>query len=91
MIIDSHCHLNYLKLDGTDLEKVITNAKIAGIDKVVSIACAWHEITDIQKIAETFEDVFFSVGVHPSELDSHQLSVQELVNISKHPKCVAIG
>ncbi len=91
MIIDSHCHLNYLKLEDTGLENVIKNAKSVGVDKVVSVACAWHEIADIQNIAETFEDVFFSVGVHPSELDSHQPSVEELVEISQHKKCVAIG
>lgn len=91
MIIDSHCHLNYLKLEDTSLNNIITNAKNAGIDKIVSIAVAWHEIDDIQKIAETYEDVYFSVGVHPSELDSHQPSVEEIIAKSNHPKCVAIG
>lgn len=49
MIIDSHCHLNYLKLEDITLEQVINNAKKADIDKIVSIAVAWHEIEDIQK------------------------------------------
>ncbi|QIW10634.1 TatD family hydrolase [Francisella sp. LA112445] len=91
MIIDSHCHLNYLKLEDTNLENVITNAKNAGIDKIVSIAVAWHEIGDIQKIAENYNNVYFSVGVHPSELDSHQPSIEEIITRSNHPKCVAIG
>ncbi|MDE4980417.1 metal-dependent hydrolase, partial [Francisella tularensis subsp. holarctica] len=34
------------------LEQVINNAKKADIDKIFSIAVAWHEIEDIQKIAE---------------------------------------
>ncbi|WP_150467016.1 TatD family hydrolase [Francisella sp. SYW-9] len=91
MIIDSHCHLNYLKLEDTSLDNVITNAKNAGIDKIVSIAVAWHEINDIQKIAESYNNVFFSVGVHPSELDSHQPSTKEIITRSNHSKCVAIG
>ncbi|API87260.1 TatD family hydrolase [Francisella uliginis] len=91
MIIDSHCHLNYLKLEDTSLDNVITNAKNAGIDKIVSIAVAWHEIDDIQKIAESYNDVYFSVGVHPSELDSHQPSTEEIIVRSSHSKCVAIG
>lgn len=91
MIIDSHCHLNYLKLEDTSLNNIITNAKNAGIDKIVSIAVAWHEIDDIQKIAEKYNDVYFSVGVHPSELDSYQPSVEEIIDKSNHPKCVAIG
>ena len=91
MIIDSHCHLNYLKLEDVTLEQVITNAKKVGVDKIASIAVAWHEIDAIQEIAKKFEDVYFSVGVHPSELDSHQPSVEELITRSNHPKCVAIG
>ena len=91
MIIDSHCHLNYLKLEDVTLEQVITNAKKVGVDKIASIAVAWHEIDAIQEIVEKFEDVYFSVGVHPSELDSHQPSVEELIARSNHSKCVAIG
>ncbi len=91
MIIDSHCHLNYLKLDDISLEKVIDNAKEAGIEKIVSIAVAWDEIADIEKITENFDNVYYSVGVHPSELDSYQPSVDDIIARSQHKKCVAIG
>ncbi|KFJ42439.1 TatD family hydrolase [Francisella philomiragia] len=91
MIIDSHCHLNYLKLDDISLEKVIDNAKEAGIEKIVSIAVAWDEIADIERITENFDNVYYSVGVHPSELDSYQPSVDEIIVRSQHKKCVAIG
>ncbi len=33
-------------------EQVITNAKKVGVDKIASIAVAWHEIDAIQEIAE---------------------------------------
>ncbi|MBK2092356.1 TatD family hydrolase [Francisella philomiragia] len=91
MIIDSHCHLNYLKLDDISLEKVIDNAKEAGIEKIVSIAVAWDEIADIERITENFDNVYYSVGVHPSELDSYQPSVDDIIARSQHKKCVAIG
>ncbi|MBK2240012.1 metal-dependent hydrolase, partial [Francisella tularensis] len=44
MIIDSHCHLNYLKFEDITLEQVINNAKKADIDKIVSIAVAFASI-----------------------------------------------
>lgn len=91
MIIDSHCHLNYLKLDDISLEKVIDNAKEAGIEKIVSIAVAWDEIADIERITENFDNVYHSVGVHPSELDSYQPSIYAIIARSQHKKCVAIG
>ncbi|AJC48659.1 TatD family hydrolase [Allofrancisella guangzhouensis] len=91
MIIDSHCHLNYLKLEDVNLEQVIKNAKSVGVEKIISIAVAWHEIDEIQQIAENFANVYFSVGVHPSELDTHQPNMDELIVKSNHSKCVAIG
>ncbi|GMN89685.1 TatD family hydrolase [Francisella sciaenopsi] len=91
MIIDSHCHLNYLKLEGISLEQIVNNAKTAGVEKIVSIAVAWDEITDIEKITENFDNVYHSVGVHPSELDTYQPSVDDIIARSQHNKCVAIG
>ncbi|QIV94192.1 TatD family hydrolase [Allofrancisella frigidaquae] len=91
MIIDSHCHLNYLKLEDVSLEQVIKNAKSVGVEKIISIAVAWHEIDEIQQISENFENVYFSVGVHPSELDTYQPNIKELITKSNHLKCVAIG
>ncbi len=91
MIIDSHCHLNYLKLEDISLEQVVNNAKTAGVEKIVSIAVAWEEIVDIEKITENFDNVYHSVGVHPSELDTYQPSVDDIIARSRHKKCIAIG
>lgn len=91
MIIDSHCHLNYLKLENISLEQVINNAKSAGVEKIVSIAVAWDEIADIERITENFNNIYHSVGVHPSELDTYQPTVDDIIARSLHDKCVAIG
>ena len=92
MIIDSHCHLNYLKLEnGLTLEQIIKNAKSSSVDKIITVGVAWNELEEIKNIANKFEDVFYSVGVHPSELDTHQPTAEELIKISNNFKCVAIG
>jgi len=94
MIIDSHCHLNYLKLeDDLNLDNIISNAKTQGVDKIITIAVAWEELQDVERIANNFEDVFYSVGVHPSEIadKKYSPSVEEIVYISNNKKCVAIG
>lgn len=91
-IIDSHCHLNYLKLDDSlSLDQVILNAHNAGVEKMVTIGVRWNELDDVLAIAERYDNVYASVGVHPSELDSHQPTIEELILKSQHPKCVAIG
>lgn len=91
-VIDSHCHLNYLKCDDSySLDQVIQQAHAEGVEKIVTIGVRWHELDEILAIADRYEQVYASVGVHPSELDSHQPSLEELIAKSRHHKCVAIG
>lgn len=41
------------------------------------------------KLAEKYEEVFFSVGVHPYDIDGYDEKImQEYIN---HPKCIAVG
>ena len=93
MMIDSHCHLNHLKLDGIEggLDAVVQNAKIAGIDKIISICVELDEVETLRGLSNRYENIFHSVGVHPSEWGGEQPDVARLVELSKDAKCVAIG
>jgi TatD DNase family protein len=93
MIIDSHCHLNHLKLEGIEggLDAVIQNAKIAGVDKIISICVELEENETLRGFSKRYENVFHSVGVHPSEWGGEQPDVARLVELSSNAKCVAIG
>jgi TatD DNase family protein len=42
-------------------------------------------------LAEQYPHIFASVGVHPDYEDTPEPSVDQLVELSKHPKIVAIG
>ncbi|MCF6764842.1 TatD family hydrolase [Thiotrichales bacterium 19S3-7] len=90
MLIDSHCHLNRLKAE-IELDQVIKNAQSRGIDKIISIAVDLEEIDEIRSIAERYEGVYFTVGKHPSEFDGQNVTFEQLVHLSAHPKCVGIG
>jgi TatD DNase family protein len=43
------------------------------------------------EIAETHAQVMASVGLHPNERDGHEPGIDELVELARHPKVVAIG
>lgn len=66
MFVDSHCHLNFDDF-GEDMEEVILRAQEQKIDTLLSICCTLEEAPSILKIAQTHDNVFCTVGVHPHE------------------------
>ncbi len=93
MFIDSHCHLNMLNLDAYqgDLGKLIDAAKAVGVEHILCVGVDLPTTPAVIAVAEKFNHVSASVGVHPSEKIVHELSVEELVALASHPKVVAIG
>ncbi|MGZ3698764.1 MAG: TatD family hydrolase [Bdellovibrionota bacterium] len=90
-LIDSHCHLNY-DYAPKGVEDLLREAREAGVEAFVTIGTELVTMADVQKISETHEDVFHSVGVHPHEavtLTEGDLSLLE--RAAAHPKCRAIG
>ena len=91
MLVDSHCHLDFPDFAG-EHDALIARAKAAGVDLMVSIGTRVHKIAQVQAIAEAHENVFFSVGTHPHGAGEERgIPASEIVALSKHPKCVAIG
>jgi len=91
MLIDSHCHLDFPDF-ASELDAVVARARAAGIGRMVTISTRVRKHAQVLAIAEKFPDIFCSVGTHPhnahEELD---IDAKALVEISKHPKVVAIG
>jgi TatD DNase family protein len=91
MLIDSHCHLDFDAL-AADLDGVLARAAAAGVGGMVTISTRVREFDRLTAIAVAHDNLWCSVGTHPhnahEELD---ISVDELVRLAAHPKCVAIG
>ncbi|WP_417518035.1 TatD family hydrolase [Minwuia sp.] len=91
MLIDSHCHLDYLQRDG-DLDEVLSRARAAGVSPMLTISTKLREFDLVRSIAEAHADVFCSVGVHPHEAESEpETTTDQLVALAAHPKAVGIG
>lgn len=91
MLIDSHCHLDYLARD-EDLAEVVARARQAGVEALITICTKLSEFPEILSIAERFNDVFCSVGVHPHEAEQEgQRAPARLIELSHHGKVIGIG
>lgn len=93
MIIDSHCHLDRLDLApyGGDLSQALAAARQAGVGTMLNVNIDLEHEADVRQIAEQHADVYFSVGVHPSEEEGEEPTVERLLALAAHPKCIAIG
>ena len=91
MLIDSHCHLDFPEL-AADRAGVLARAHENGVGAMVTISTRVKRFDEIRAIAEENDAVWCSVGTHPhhahEELD---VQVDDLVRLSQHPRCVAIG
>jgi TatD DNase family protein len=91
MLVDSHCPLDFDVLS-EELDAVLERAKDAGVEKLVTISTRVKKYDQITAIAEKYPNVFCSVGTHPHNADEElDVEAAELIELSQHPKCVAIG
>ena len=91
MLIDSHCHLDYLARDGA-IEPVVERARAAGVDGMLTISTTLSGFPEVLGIAERYDDVWCSVGVHPHEAaEEGQSAPDRLIELAGHPKVVAVG
>ena len=91
MLVDSHCHLDYLARDG-DLDDVVARARAAGVDTMITICTKLSEFDGVRAIAERYDGIYCSVGVHPHEADEEgQADTERLGARANHPKVVGIG
>lgn len=91
MLVDSHCHLNFPDYKD-DLDDVIARARAAGVGFMQTICTDMAEFKEVRGIAEKYDGVYCSVGVHPNDSGTTPVpSVAELVECTKHPKVIGIG
>jgi TatD DNase family protein len=93
MLVDSHCHLDRLDLEpfGGDLANVLQQAGENGVVRFLCVAIDRGNIPDVIAIAERFDNVYASVGVHPNEEEDGEVTADELIALAGHPKVIAIG
>ncbi|MES0868321.1 TatD family hydrolase [Pseudovibrio sp. SCP19] len=91
MLVDSHCHLDFPDF-AEERDQIIERAHKAGVKLMVTICTRVRKFEQIKEIAEAYDSVYCSVGTHPHQAgEETDVTAEELIELSKHPKVVAIG
>lgn len=91
MLVDSHCHLDFDVFD-EDRSETIQRARDAGVAAMVTICTRVTKFEEICAIAETDDNIWCSVGIHPHQAEEEPVvTVEDLVSRAAHPKVIAIG
>ena len=90
-LIDTHCHLDF-ETFADDLDDIIKRAQAAGVEKMITISTRMNKFSDLLNIANTYDCVSCSVGVHPCEVEEGDIiDIEGLLRHVDHPKVVGIG
>ena len=91
-LIDSHCHLIFENFE-KDLEDVVLRLRSRCVKKLVHACCELTEIPKLKKISQKYNEIYYSVGLHPLEAKKWEQSSKSLLRRSAQEdrKVVAIG
>jgi TatD DNase family protein len=91
MLVDSHCHLDFPDF-AEERDAVVARAEAAGVGMMVTISTRVRRFESVLAVAEAYGNVFCSVGTHPHNAgEETDVTTEELIRLSSHPKVVAIG
>ncbi|MFT4020708.1 MAG: TatD family hydrolase [Acinetobacter sp.] len=95
MYTDTHCHLTMLDLTpyNGQLSMALQQARDAGVTRFMGISVDLDDHIALAEIAAQYDDVGYSVGVHPCEDPKvmQRASVDCLVELAQSPKVWALG
>ena len=91
-IIDSHCHIVFSSFD-EDREKVAERWRSQGVKALLHACVEPSEIPSIKQMADQFQELRYSVGVHPLDVQHWRPETQSILKKAAldDRRVVAIG
>lgn len=93
MLVDSHCHLDRLDLNPYDgnLAGALDKARSQGVELMLCVCINMENFPAVRSLAEKYDFVYATVGVHPNDQDVQEPTAEELIELANHPKVIGIG
>jgi len=90
-LVDTHAHLDFNNYN-RDREEVFNRARKIGVEKIVNIGADLNGSRRAVELAEKYDYIYASVGIHPHEADTlNEQSLAEIKKLAASPKVKAIG
>ncbi|UCB54016.1 MAG: TatD family hydrolase [Thiotrichales bacterium] len=93
MFVDSHCHLDCIKLDefDDDYDTLIQRCLDSGIEHMLCVSIDMHRYPLMLEQARRYPQVSVSAGIHPMAEQTEDVDAASLQTIASDEKVVAIG
>jgi len=89
-IIETHCHLDYLK--DRPLEDTLEQSQRVNIERVITIAVSPENLAKVRELSQVAPWVYGTQGIHPHEAETYTDEVeQEIRTHAGDDKIVAVG
>jgi TatD DNase family protein len=90
-LVDTHCHLDFPEY-GDETADAVARAVAAGVTRMVTIGTTPESSEVAVRIAERHPEVYASVGVHPTDLETIAPDTWDRLRaLARHPKVVGWG
>lgn len=90
MFVDSHCHLAFPDFEGR-IAEVRSEMARAGVTSALVICTTIEEFPRVHALALAYDNFWASAGVHPDSEGCEEPSVEQLIDLAKRPRVVAVG
>jgi TatD DNase family protein len=90
VFVDSHCHINFSDF-ADDTAELVARMAAARVTHAMCISVTYPEWPSVVALAERYENIYATAGVHPDYEDIEEPTVASLLERAAHPKVQAIG
>jgi len=98
MLIDSHCHLDYLDIPSVagGIPGALERGRQAGVTAIIVPAVDPSNFNRVAMLAKAYPEVYFALGIHPMYVqglgDDALIALQNALDRHRHdPKLIAVG
>ena len=98
MLIDSHCHLDYLDIPSVagGIAGALERGRQAGVTAIIVPAVDPSNFNRVAMLAKAYTEVYFALGIHPMYVqglgDDALIALQNALDRHRHdPKLIAVG
>ena len=90
MYVDSHCHLSFPEL-AQRLPEIRAAMAAAQVDRALCICTTLEEFAQVHALAMGYDNFWCSAGVHPDSEGVREPAIDDLLELARLPRVVAIG